>query len=800
MKKDKFITEFEDIPKSRQKMQELSHEDRNLNFKETELGFTEEEAVSEAKRCLSCRRCIGCGLCLAECDPQAIVYDEEGETININADAVVLAPGSDKFNPGRVKHLGYTTSYNVITSTELERILSEDGPYGGLVLRPFDGEKPKRVAFIQCVGSREEMLGANFCSVICCMTALKESMELKKKLDYPEITIFHRDMRPYGKGSEDYLKEAEKDYGIKLVKSEINKVEEDDKGNVNVEYKTNDELKHETFDLVVLSVGMHAPADGKRLSRMYRGKLNKYGFSFTDPFMPGNTGKEGIFTTGSFTGPKDISSSITESCNITGKVNTLLQGKRSEIKDGSKPKNGKFDGKIGFFLCKYGLNALGKLERADIFSEMDRLSQTHFVKTYDSACVTVSRDDMIKTIREEKLDRFIVCSCYANTHDDFFKNIAVDAGLKPEYMDILDINTIKGKVITSLKNVLGKTETDLPRHHEVKNQDRCMVIGGGLSGITASLRLSDMGFKVSLIEKSDSLGGRINEYSSFLLSEEINPEKEINELIEKISDKDTIEINTGFTLESVKGEPGDFHVTVKSNGKSKEIEAGALIVASGASLYKPDEYLYGKNNSVITHFELEKLLSGEKLSAKNIVFIQCVGARNEERINCGRLCCAEALRAALKIKEKSPEADITILHKDIRVYEFEEDLYTDAIESEINFIKYENKPQIAGDLQISVDNAEKNEKVKLKPELIVLSVATVPNEDNGKLSELLKVSLDGEGYFKELHPKMRPVDLEREGIYVCGMAHYPKTIRECAAQAGAAAERAFLFLKGPQRK
>ncbi|RKY89962.1 hypothetical protein DRQ09_00205 [candidate division KSB1 bacterium] len=800
MKKDKFITEFDDIPTPRHKMRELSLEERKLNFKEVELGFTEEEAIAEAKRCLSCRRCIGCGLCLAECDPKAIIYDDKPETIDIKADAIILAPGFEEFNPRRIPELGYSKFYNVITGIEFERILSDNGPYGGLILRPFDGEIPEKIAFIQCVGSREEMLAANYCSSICCVNALKNSIEIKKRLKNTEVKIFHRGIRPFGKGSELLFIEAKEKYTIDFVEAEVKNLQQDDSGNIKIEYLQNNEEKKEKFDLVVLSTGIQAPRDAKKLSRMLKTGLNKYNFSINKSFLPCYTEKEGVFTAGAFNGPMDIPSCIAEAGNVVSHICSMLKNKKGKIEVSVKPEKGKYDGRTGIFLCKYGLKTLSKTEMMEFLGVIDELSEAYPVKKYDYACVKKSTDDIINTIREENLDRIIICSCYSESHSGLFKDISADANLKPEFVDVLDINSGNGGILSKLKTLLDKKNGKPESKTRIEKVKSCMIIGGGVSGITASLKLAELGLDVFLVEKKEKLGGRLIDSYYLITGDEIKPEEKLEELNEKVNNNEKIKVILNSYIEEVKGEPGNFSVKIKSDGKFNEIKTGGIIVAIGTSIYRySEDYALSKNkNKGINQYELEKLIAENKFSAKKVVMIQCVGARNY----CSRLCCTEAIVNALKIKQVSPDTDIIVLHKGIRVFDFDEELYSEAIEKGVKFVESVIDPEVEEEgenirVKVFENDKKKNVKAIYDADLVVFNVASIPSEDNKKIADVLNVSLDKEMFFKEIDPLLNPVELDREGIFVCGMAHYPKTLRECIIQANAAAEKAFLFITNP---
>ncbi|MFB0519342.1 MAG: 4Fe-4S ferredoxin, partial [Acidobacteriota bacterium] len=257
MKKRKFITEFKDIPSSRPPEPSLPLEERKGNFKEVELGYSEEQAIAEARRCLSCRQCIGCGLCLAECPLEAIVYDQRDEVVQLKVGSVILAPGFDEFDASLQEQFGYSQYPNVITSIELERVLSPTGPYGGLLLRPSDGEIPRTMAFIQCVGSREEFIGANFCSSVCCNHMIKQTISTNQKVPDILSTVFFRDIRPLGKGYEDYYIQLMSQPEVRFINSiPLVVKEEPTTRNLAVEWEKGSEKVSEEFDLVVLSVGL----------------------------------------------------------------------------------------------------------------------------------------------------------------------------------------------------------------------------------------------------------------------------------------------------------------------------------------------------------------------------------------------------------------------------------------------------------------------------------------------------------------------------------------------------------------
>jgi len=332
-----------------------------------------------------------------------------------------------------------------------------------------------------------------------------------------------------------------------------------------------------------------------------------------------------------------------------------------------------------------------------------------------------------------------------------------------------------------------------------------LVIGGGLSGMTAAAELAGQGFDVHLVEKEKELGGNLRRIHYLLNGE--SPQKELKNLVEQVKKTEKIHLYTEAKIESIEGTIGNFKTTVSSKEKSKEFEHGVVIVATGAQEYKPKEYLYGQDERVITQIELEQRLgsNGEwSTPDKNgipiaIVMIQCVGSRDEERPYCSRICCSESVKNALKIKKLSPETNVYVLFRDIRTYGFRESYYTEARQKGVMFMRYEEdrKPEVAKNrdgLQVEVFDQTLKIPIEISADLVVLSTGIVADEGNEEIAKSLKVPLNKEGFFLEAHMKLRPVDFATDGVYLCGLAHSAKAIEESIIQAQAAASRAATIL------
>ena len=805
MKKRKFITEFKDIPSERPSAPSLPVEERKENFKEVELGYSEEEAIAEARRCLSCRRCIGCGLCLAECPPEAIVYDQKDEAVKLEVGAIILAPGFDEFDANLLEQFGYSQYPNVITSIELERILSPTGPYGGLLLRPSDGEIPRRIAFIQCVGSREEFIGANFCSSVCCNYMIKQTIAAQQKVPDILTTVFFRDMRPLGKGYEDYYLRVLEQPAVRFINSIPKVVKEiPSTKNLVAEWENGSKNASNEFELVVLSVGLWAPQGARRLGRLAGVQLNKYNFCHTTTFSPLASSKEGVFVAGAFSSPKDISQSSAQGSGAAVKSAAILVDKRELPK--TTPKKVKEtrasdkEKKVGVFICPY-IGAADAEEKKDGWLKYARgLSGVVEAAVLQFPCWSAGREEIKAAIKEKGVNWVVVMGCQPSVSLSTFQRTVVEGGLSPQRL-ILEpaVKAEAGdeEIKRAIEEAVEKVGKPVEKAISEKVIPAGLVIGGGISGLTASLDMAANGFQVHLVEKGRQLGGRFLSYYYTLEGEDI--QEKAKSLVEEVKRNERIRLYTDATVQKIEGRAGSFLTELKHKGSPVKIEHGVGIIATGAEEYEPREYLYGEDPRVMTQKELEmRLAKGEPVEGK-VAMIQCVGSRNQEHPYCSRFCCGEAVKNALKIKEAHPESEVYVLHKDIRVYGFEEDFFTDAVDKGVHFLRHQGDLKVVNSkgLQLEFTEAAKGEKVTLSVDNIVLSTGVVPSQSNKELAEMIGVDLDKDGFFKEVHPKFRPLELSREGFFVCGLVHSPQTISEAISQGSGAAGRVCrILIKG----
>jgi heterodisulfide reductase subunit A len=762
--------------------------------------------------------CIKCHLCEKVCPAQAINHQQQPQEITLNIGAIIVATGFEEFDPHLKSEYGYGRFLNVISSVEFERILSASGPFGGKVTRPSDGKKPRKICFIQCVGSRDVQIGNNYCSAACCMYAIKEAVIAKEHAPGLECTVFYMDMRAHGKEFEQYYIRAKEEYNVRFVRSRVASVNEiPETKNLIVHYVEDEEPKTEEFDMVVLSVGMRPSKKAMELAKILGIELNKYGFCATRTFSPIETSKPGIYVCGAFASPKDIPESVAQASGAASKAMSIIATERGKLITSKEypPERdiSQEEPRIGVFICHCGINIGGIVNIQEVEEYIKTLPSVVYVENNLYTCSQDTQKRIREKIKEYGLNRVVVASCTPRTHEPLFRETIREAGLNQYLFEMANIRdqcswvhmhepqkaTQKAKDL--IRSVVAKARflKPLPTP-EIPVTPEALIIGGGVAGITAALTLANQGFKTHLIEKEKQLGGHLR--SIYYLFENEDPQQKLREMVKEVMENPNIQVYLGAEVLDTRGYVGNFQTTIRHEGTEKTIKHGVIILATGAVEYKPTEYLYGEDPRVMTQHEFEeKLGKGEfkDFNARNVVMIQCVGARNEKNQNCARICCGQAVKNALKIKELNPETEIYVLYKDVRTFGFKEEYYREAAKHGVIFINYtdENKPQVEkvnGKLKVSFWEPVVKARIEMEADLLLLSAATIPNPENKFLAELFKVPLTKDGFFLEAHMKLRPVDFATEGVFVCGLAHSPKFIEESISQACAAAARASTIL------
>lgn len=773
------------------------------------LKYTIDEA-----RCLKLTK-DRCGLCEKNCPAGAINYDDKPVEETVDVGAIILAPGFDAFDARLKREYGYGDYQNVLTSVEFERFLSATGPYGGHILRPSDQEAPKKVAFLQCVGSRDSNTN-EYCSSVCCMYGIKQAIIAGEHTAGLEPSIFFMDIRAVGKEFEDYRARAENEYGIRMLRgTRVASIDEDpDTKNLYLRYAVDGEVFEEEFDMVILSVGLEPPKGANELSQVFNVDLNRFGFAGTDVYSPLSSSKPGVFVTGAFASPKDIPTSVAEASGAAAKAGAFIAEKRGAVEEldieeidveGQEPR-------IGVFVCDCGINIRGTVDCPAVTDYSKNLSNVVHAEEMKYACSADAQQRIREVINDENLNRVVVASCTPRTHEALFQSTLKEAGLNPYLFEMANIRDQCSWIHQNEPERATKKSMDLVRMAVAKSRllepltesklpvtRSGVVIGGGISGMTAALDMAAQGFEVDLLEKTGELGG--NAIKIFHEEDGRKVRDFANELVSRVSNTSNITVHLNTPVEDISGFVGNFKVKIRD----EEIETGSIIVAVGAKEYVPKEYFYGDDKRVVTQLELENKMQQGPLDAKTIAMIQCVGSRNTEAPYCSRVCCSNAIKNAISIKKENPQAQVFVFHKDIRTYGFREDLYKEAGRLGVDFVRIpeDQPPELSKEgesLKMTARDTILGEDLVIRPDMVVLSTGIRPNEDNEELAKMLKVPLSKDKFFLEAHMKLRPVEFATNGVYLAGLAHWPKFVDESIAQASGAASRAITVISKPELK
>ncbi|OEU63425.1 MAG: heterodisulfide reductase [Desulfobacterales bacterium S5133MH16] len=760
-----------------------------------------------------------CKACEKFCPSQAINFHDQERKLTLNVGAVVLAQGSRAFDPAVHDTFGYTKHPNIVTSLEFERILSASGPYGGHLVRPSDKKEPDKIAWLQCIGSRDEHLGAKgYCSGVCCMYAIKEAMLAKEHSSRDlDTAIFYIDIRTYGKDFERYYNRA-KEEGVRFVKSKITHVAPvDGTGRHLIRYvDASSKRVEEEFDIVVLSVGLMVSREGAELAQRLGVDLDHYNFVATNSFEPVTSSKPGIYVCGAFEAPKDIPSSVIDSSAAAGVVGSKLAECRwSLTKTKHVPEEVDLTGepsRVGVFVCRCGTNIAGVVDVPTVVKFAKSLPGVVYAEENLFSCSQDTQDKMTQVIKDHQLNRVVVAACTPITHEPLFQETLINAGVNKYLFEMANIRnqcswvhrkereaaTEKAKDLVRMaisKAALLKplSESTMAVNHSV------LVIGGGVAGMVAARNMSEQGFQTYLIEKTDTLGGQARHLHETWRGEGV--QAYLAGLIDSVQSDRNIDIFLNSQITQADGFIGNFKTTITNNGESRVFEHGVTIIASGASELKPDQYLYGQDSRVLTGLELQQRFIDNDPALENLntaVFIQCVGSRIPKRRYCSKVCCTQSIKSALQLKEINPQMDIFILYRDLRPYGLREDLYRKARSGGIVFIRSNFDTDFAvavdnEDLKVAFTDRVLQRMMEIRPDLLILASAVVPDAES-TLPQLYKVPINDDGFFAEAHVKLRPVDFATDGIFVCGLAHAPKPIDESITQAQAAAARAATIL------
>jgi heterodisulfide reductase subunit A len=778
-------------------------------------------ALIDAKYCKKLNE-NKCGVCAKVCGKQAINYEDKDEDLTLDVGSIVVAAGFAVWDAKNATEYGYGRFKNVVTAIEYERLEGAAGPFDGHIPVPstivYDkfgvaqkgaGERgPKSVAWVQCCGSRShKQKWRTYCSSVCCMYATKQAQITKEHGDVDE-DIFFMDIRSYGKEFEGYIKRAEDEYGIHMHRgARVSNLEEDpETKQITVNYTDQDNNpQSKTFDMVVLSVGLEPPEGAEQLAQTLGIELNEYGFAKTTVFHPLETTRKGIFVTGAFAAPKDIPTSVAEASGASAKAGAYIVKDpdfvpcKPKVYPAEKDVEGK-EPRVGVWVCRCGIN-IGSVVDVPACVEYAKTLPHVVVSTETKyACAQDTLSQISEFIKQYDLNRVVVASCTPRTHEPLFREACRNGGLNKYLFNMANIRDQCSWIHMHAPEAATRKAKDLIRMAiakaclleplegaEIPVTQSAAIVGGGITGMTAALDVAAQGVKVDLFERESELGGFAR---NFVHKEDGKPVADfLNETIKKVESCPLITVHKNAVIEDIPGYVGNFTVELASG---EQIPAGAILFAVGAKDYKPVEYNYGSDPKVMTHLELEKKVLSGNFKGKNVVFIQCIGSRNDKVAYCSRVCCASAIRDAIEIKMADPTANVTIIHKDIRTYAFREDLYYKACQLGVRFLRRPNDnelPEYDGNFVTAYDSTL-GQNVKIPVDTLALSVGITPmREEKEKLAVMVKVPLSKDGFYFEAHQKLRPVDFATEGVFVAGAAHWPKFMDECIAQGSGAASR-----------
>lgn len=760
-----------------------------------------------------------CGVCAKVCPAGAVDYEQQDQIVDLDVGAVILAPGYELLNMQKVSEFAYGVAPNVVTNLEMERILSASGPYGGEVTRPSDSSHPKKIAWIQCVGSRDPRKGMPHCSSVCCMASIKEAVIAREHDASIEPTIFYMDIRAYGKDFDKYYEKAKTDGGVRFIRSMVSRVEEDPITNdLKITYlDDNNNLNTETFHMVVLAAGIKPSQATLDTAHILGVSLDSNNFCETGVFEPVNTSKDGIFVAGAFQSPKDIPQTVMEASAAAGAATRLLADQRDTLTIKKEMPSEKQvtdqDPRIGVFVCKCGINIAQTVSVSEVVEKIQEIPGVEYAGENLFTCSQDAQVQIKQIIQDHDLNRVIVASCTPRTHLPLFQETAREAGLNKYLVEMANIREhcswvhmkekeqATNKAVDLIKMAVARTRKLEPvQDQQLSMTKSSLVIGGGVAGMTAALNVADQGFPVKLVESSDSLGGNASKLDTTIKGDDIAPF--IKDLEAKVQSNGKIQVLMDSRVQEVQGFVGAFKTKIaQSDGNTVEVEHGTTIIATGATEWKPDIYGYGSDPRIRTHLDMSRAMNSKDpavMDADTTVFIQCVGSRCEERPWCSKVCCTHAIKDAIELKENKPDAKIYVLYRDIRTFGLNEPYYEKARNLGVIFVRYapDDPPKVnVGDkISVKIMDPVIAEELNIQADSLVLAAAIIPNDNNKELGRLYKVSLNEDGFFLEAHMKLRPVDFATDGVFLAGLAHYPKPLDETIAQAEAAGAHAAQIL------
>jgi heterodisulfide reductase subunit A2 len=762
-----------------------------------------------------------CGTCATVCGVGAIDYRQSEEQLEIDIGSVIFSPGLEVFDARRRAEFGYGVYPNVVTSIEFERLLSASGPTSGTVARPGDGRHPRKIAWIQCVGSRDQSCGRDYCSSVCCMYAVKEAFIAREHDAAIEPTIFYIDMRSFGKNFDAYVDRAGQQ-GVRLVRAMISRIFEDPlTGDLELRYQDESGVRQrELFDLVVLSVGIGVPGKVRELAENLGIDSDRFGFVVTDGYRPLATSRAGVFVSGAVKGPKDIPETVCEASAAAEAASAGLATVRGSLTSSAalppeREVAAAEELRIGVFICHCGTNIAAVVDVEAVTEYARGLPGVVYAEHPLYTCSQDSQERIREIIREHRLNRVVASACSPRTHEPLFMSTLQEAGLNKFYFDMANIRdqcswvhandpeeaTAKAKRLTRM--AIANAAAGVALHEqEFPVDSRLLVIGGGIAGMTAALEAARQGFVVYLVERESHLGGQLRQFRRGDDGREMADY--LQGLRTEIAADERIRVLLGSELVAQSGFVGAFESEIAMpSGATRTIRHGAVLLATGATEHRPKLHGLGEYATVITQTDFGNFLADgapQLPFSPRVVMLQCAGSRDPDYLGyCSRICCNQAVRNGLRFLEAHPGGRLDVLYRDMRCYGMGELDYRRARQAGVNFIRYspaDNSPRISSSaegIEIDLTDLSIGLPLHLSADLLVLSTGMVAQKSE-ELASMLRVPCAADGFFLEAHAKLRPVDLPSEGLFMAGTVHGPKSASESIVQAQAAVARATTLL------
>ena len=744
---------------------------------------------------------LPCQRCVEACGPRCIDFGmPRQETLVREAASVIVATGYDLMPAERIKEYGYGTHPDILTSMELERLLTSAGPTGGEVIRPSDGRHPRNALLVLCVGSRDRRFFRH-CSRFCCMYSAKHAFQL---MDHgvKDVTVLYMDRRAYGKGFDDFWARTAQE-GAKFIRGRLAELSPNGEGGLRAVYESTAEgrLVKQDFDLAVLATAVQPSAGLNDLAKALGVETDPDGFFKSEETQGGliASTRPGVYIAGCASGAKDIPDSVAEGGAAAVLALGHLDSRHWAEEEKAAPMKGVETPRVGVFICHCGSNIAGVVDVKRVAEFSKKIPGVVYAQTQMFSCAGNTQKDIEKAIRDNKITRVVLAACSPKTHEVTFRGVCRRSGLNPYLLEMANVRnqdswvhkedkeaaTLKAMDLTAMAVEKAKRLSPLePTQQPVSQQ--ALVIGGGVAGMTAAAALARQGYVTHLVERGPRLGGIVADLTT-LAPSGVNATELIAALIKQL-DQTGVRVHTQTAVEQIGGYVGSFHARLSTG---EELRVGAVVMATGAAPYQPTEFGCGTDARVWTNLDLERRLAGGELEGDKFTFVGCVGSR-KGNAGCSRYCCASMISQALHLRRLGKK--VRVLYKDIRSFSRNaEEIYEQACREGVQFFRY--NPEKAPEEAVRFENGNavlwdelSGREVHIPTDRLILAAALTPQNDG--VASQLKLAQSQDGFLLERHPKLGPAETASQGIYLAGSAQAPKDVREAVAQALAAASKA----------